>query len=174
MNLKKIKKICSFSVSKWHLVTMLAPYLSKEVENKQQICTYFETDMQDIIEEFLSKLTLNPQDKQELEYLNWHSNKECKYIQINELLNSIQEQKIIFIVSGTKNYIEKVNMNINKVVRKNKIKKEITIINCYEVMQFNNNIKQILDTHDKILNTSGEREIGEIFEDYRKSEQDAV
>ena len=45
---------------------------------------------------------------------------------------------------------------------------KITIINCYEVMQFNNNVKEILDKHDKILNTSGEMEIEKVFEGYVK------
>ena len=44
----------------------------------------------------------------------------------------------------------------------------LTIINCYEVMQFNNNMTQILDQHDKILNTSGERQIEEVFAGYER------
>ena len=46
----------------------------------------------------------------------------------------------------------------------NKIK--IKIINCYEVEDFNINIKEILGKHDKILNTSGEKNIAEVFEGY--------
>ena len=51
------------------------------------------------------------------------------------------------------------------------------IINCYEIIEFNGSITEILDKHDKILNTSGEKEIKEIFTDYEKSnsqEQRAV
>ena len=47
-----------------------------------------------------------------------------------------------------------------------RINKKIKIVNCYEVTEFNTNIKEILDEHDKILNTSGEKEKGEVFEGY--------
>ena len=47
----------------------------------------------------------------------------------------------------------------------------IKIINCYEVIELEGSINEILDEHDKILNTSGEKEINEIFEDYKKSEK---
>ena len=74
MGFENIKKICSFSVSNWHLITMLAPYLSKELENGHQICTFFETDMEEMMEEFLSKLTLNQETKEQLLNLNWNNN----------------------------------------------------------------------------------------------------
>ena len=40
------------------------------------------------------------------------------------------------------------------------------LINCYEVSEFNFNMQDILHNHDKILNTSGEKEIHEVFEGY--------
>lgn len=47
-------------------------------------------------------------------------------------------------------------------------KTKIKVINFYEVLEFNYNITEILDEHDKILNTSGEKEINEVFEGYEK------
>ena len=41
-------------------------------------------------------------------------------------------------------------------------------------MQFNSSIKEILEKHDKILNTSGEKEINEVFDGYEKNKQDVV
>ena len=37
--------------------------------------------------------------------------------------------------------------------------------------EFNNNIVKILDAHDKVFNTSGEREISEVFEGYEKEKK---
>ena len=54
--------------------------------------------------------------------------------------------------------------NAFKSTDENKIK----IINCYEIVEFNGSIEDILDKHDKILNTSGEKEINEIFIDYKR------
>ena len=36
--------------------------------------------------------------------------------------------------------------------------------------EFNNNIVKILDAHDKVFNTSGEKEIYEVFDGYKKEE----
>ena len=174
MGVENIKKICSFSVSNWHLITMLAPYLSKELENGHQIYTFFETDMEEMIGEFLLKLTLNQETKEKLSNLNWNSNKGYKYTQIQEELNKINNNDFLIVVSGNRNYIEKININIEKWVKKNKIKSKISVINCYEVTQFNNHIKEILDGHHKILNTSGEKEIEEVFEGYAKNKQNVI
>ena len=46
--------------------------------------------------------------------------------------------------------------------------KMIKIINCYEVTEFNNGIKDILDSHIKILNTAGEKYITEVFGGYER------
>ena len=64
------------------------------------------------------------------------------------------------------------NKNIKKWLDKNTLKvKTLSVINCYEVTQFNNSIKEILDEHDKILNTSGEKEIQDVFTGYIKQER---
>lgn len=174
MGFENIKKICSFSVSNWHLITMLAPYLSKELENGHQICTFFETDMEEMMEEFLSKLTLNQETKEQLLNLNWKNNQGYKYAQVQEELNKEPNKELLIVVNGNRNYIEKININIERWVKKNKIKSKISIINCYEVTQFNNHIKEILDGHHKILNTSGEKEIEEVFEGYTKNKQNVI
>ena len=49
-----------------------------------------------------------------------------------------------------------------------KNQKNVTIIDCYEVLQVNQEINKILNNHDKILNTSGEKEISEVFQGYQK------
>ena len=89
------------------------------------------------------------------------------YISIEKIGDKLNNE-IVIIVNGNKEYIEATNNNINKVIEKNinKINKKIKIVNCYEVTEFNTNIKEILDEHDKILNTSGEKEKGEVFEGY--------
>ena len=43
---------------------------------------------------------------------------------------------------------------------------EIVLINCFNIVEFNKNIIEILNNTDKILNTSGEHEIEEIFTEY--------
>ena len=52
-------------------------------------------------------------------------------------------------------------------LKQNKFK----IVNCYEVTEFNNSIHEILNMHDKILNTAGEKYIYEVFEGYSEAKE---
>ena len=64
------------------------------------------------------------------------------------------------------NVTEKINEKVERINEKNQ--KNVTIIDCYEVLQVNQEINKILNNHDKILNTSGEKEISEVFQGYQK------
>ena len=57
------------------------------------------------------------------------------------------------------------NENIQKVV-KGIDGKEINIINCYDITKYKD-ITEILDKHDFVLNTSGIKNIEEVFVDYK-------
>lgn len=63
-------------------------------------------------------------------------------------------------------YIEKANKNIEKLL-KNISGKHITIIDCYNATQYKE-VDKILDKHKFVLNTSGIKEIEEVFKDYKK------
>ncbi len=169
------KKICSFYVSEWHLATMILPYLNKKIDEKIKIKTILEKDIQENIETLLSKLNL----KNEKEFLeiNWRKTKVIKYSEFeNNMLKQINENSnIIILTNGTKKYINSVNKNVSKFIEKNideilKRKANISIINCYEVTEFNENLNEILDEHDLVLNTSGEKQIEEVFEGYEKKQ----
>lgn len=165
-DIQNIKRVCSFSVSNWHLVTMLTPYLNEAINQNEEIYTFFETNMEIIIREFLMKLTLNVDSKQKLYELNWKNSKGYKYSYIETVLKDMPDKDITIIVAGQKEYIDKINEKLFKFIKKNKIKNKIKIVSCYEVMQFNNNISEILEKNDKVLNTSGEKDIAEVFDGY--------
>lgn len=165
-DIQNIKRVCSFSVSNWHLVTMLTPYLNEAINQNEEIYTFFETNMEIIIREFLMKLTLNVDSKQKLYELNWKNSKGYKYSYIETVLKDMPDKDITIIVAGQKEYIDKINEKLFKFIKKNKIKNKIKIVSCYEVMQFNNNISEILKNNDKVLNTSGEKDIAEVFDGY--------
>ncbi len=90
--------------------------------------------------------------------------------------NSSDENKkniiINILINGKNEYIENINKlldNIlneifkdNNITIKNKI--IIRIINCYLVDQSENNIKKIINESDYLLNTSGLKNINEIYE----------
>lgn len=163
-------KLCSFYVSDWHLVTMLLPYINKKINEEIQIATILENDIKNNVEILLKKLNLKNEEK--ILNINWNNNKEIKYSKISKLLK--ENEELLLIVNGSKEYIEKVNIILDKYIENNleKINNiKLKIVNCYEIVEFNGSIVEILDKHDKILNTSGEKEINEIFEDYNRKEK---
>lgn len=175
-NLKNsTEKICSFYVSDWHLVTMILPYINKELNEKANIITILENNIQNNIETLIKKLNLK--NTNEILEIDWKNCQGAKYPEIVKKINTLTEKKsnlnIIFI-NGSKNYIDLVNKNIDKLMQKNPNKfknMKIKIINCYEVTEFNGDIKEILDKHVKILNTAGEKYISEVFEGYSEAKE---
>ena len=166
---KNIEKLCSFYVSDWHLVTMLLPYINKQINEKANIITILEKDIEENIRTLTKKLNLKNEEK--ILSLNWSETNGIKYSEIKNKLKDLEKQDIlnIIFINGKKEYIDITNKNVEKFLLsiKEKHKKiQIKIINCYEVSEFNINMQEILDSHDKILNTSGEKENNDVFDEY--------
>ena len=167
--MSNIKKLCGFCINEWHLTTMVLPYISKEINNNYKIITILEKGIEENIKLLIKKLNLKNEEK--ILGIDWKQSMARKYTSISNKLNIIAKTKenYIILVNGKKNYMDMVNKYIEKWLQKNRIQNEIKIINCYEITEFNYNITAILDSHDKMINTSGEKEIQEVFEDYGKT-----
>ena len=169
----KTKKACSFYVSNMHFATMILPFANKKIEDKTKIITFLENNFNTNIELVLSRLTIEEERKKEILNIKWKNTKLSKFTNIEKTLKNelLKNEKCLIIVNGGEEYINLLNMAIDKVLEKNNkkfVNKEIKIINFYEVTIFNENITEILEKHEKIFNTSGEHEISEIFEGYGK------
>lgn len=164
---QKLEKLCSFYVSNWHLVTMLLPYINCKIDENVKIITILENEIQQNVKTLVEKLNLKNQEK--ILSIEWENFKSIKYNDIEQKLNNEinQNEKNIILINGSLNYIEKNNENVEKWLQKSKVT-GTKIINFFEVTQFNNNILEILNTHDKVFNTSGEKEKSEVFEGYGK------
>lgn len=174
--LGSMQRVCSFYVSNMHFATMILPFVNKQMEQKINIITFFETNFTTNIELVLSKLTITEKRKKELLGINWKNTNETKYLSVEKTLKEkiCKNTKNIIIINGTEEYIEMVNNFIEKFYQKNnkKINSEnIKIMNFYEVGSFNENIKEILDKHQKIFNTMGEHKIEEIFDGYERNKE---
>ena len=159
---KKIEKLCSFYVSQWHLTTMLLPYINLNLQKNAKIITILENSLQSNVETLVKKLNLK--NEEEILSINWKNIKSIKYENIaNKLKKEISKNtQNIILINGSKEYIEKNNYNIEKWFEKS-CECTIKIINFFEVTEFNENIEEILNSHNKVFNTSGEREISEVF-----------
>lgn len=162
---QKLEKLCSFYVSEWHLATMLLPYINHQIDEDTKIITILENNIEENIKKLVEKLNLK--NEKEILEIRWTNVNSKKYGDIEELLEKeiCKTKDNIILINGCQDYIEKNNKNIEKWVKKSGEKK-IKIINLFEVTEFNHNIMEILNAHDRILNTSGEKEISDVFEGY--------
>ena len=161
-----LTKLCSFYVSDWHLITMLLPYINQKINEQAKIATILEKDIEENVVTLVEKLNLK--NKEKILSLNWSKQDEI----INKINELEKNQELIVFINGNKEFIERCNKKLARYFETHLIRNNIKIINCYEVIEFNGSIQNILDEHDKILNTSGEKEIKEVFTDYEKSDDE--
>ena len=166
-------KICSFYVSDWHLTAMLLPFIEEKTEKGEPLNTILEKNITYNMKELLSRIKISDRIKAQILKIDWKNKNLIKYGEIRKFMEKVtkNQKTVIIIVEGKKEKIEYINKNIDKWMQKQERKlkrKEIKIINCYEVTEFNENLQEILDKHDKILNTSGIHEIEELYSGYEK------
>lgn len=170
----KIRKVCGFNISSIHFSMMILPYINKELEQEKSIITILEGNLEKNIKQVLSKITINNESKEKILNINWKDT-DIRKSGIERILKTeLTEEKnnLDIIVYGSEKYINFVNDNISKFISKNGKtlgEKNIKIIDCYTVNDFNENIKEILDNHDVMFNTSGEHKIEEIFDGYHSA-----
>ncbi len=162
---KSIQKLCSFYVSDWHFATMILPYINSKIEENANFVPVLENNVKENIKTLVEKLNLK--NKEKILSINWKNMNSIKYEDIEnklnkEISNKNNEKENIILINGSKNYIEKNNYNIEKWLKKSLVSK-IKIINFFEVTEFNSNIVEILSSHNKVFNTSGEKNIEEVF-----------
>ncbi len=166
---QKVEKLCGFYVSNWHLTTMLLPYINHQIDKDAKIITILENDIEENVKTLVEKLNLK--NAEEILKIRWTNINSKKYGDIENILKEeiCKTKENIILINGCQNYIEGNNKNVEKWIKKSS-KNKIKIINLFEVTEFNHNIMEILNAHDRILNTSGEKEISEVFEGYVREE----
>lgn len=166
-------RICSFYVSDWHLTAMLLPFIEEQIEKGVKLNTVLEKNILHNMKELLSRIQISETKKEEIMKIDWKNKNLIKYGDIRKFMDKItrNQKEVTIIIEGNKDRIEYINRNIDKWMQKQERKlkrKEIKIINCYEITEFNENLQAILDEHDKILNTSGIHEKEELYAGYIK------
>lgn len=136
---KKVEKICSFYASDFHLEMMLLPYINKGIDEKQKIKIVTEKNLENSMKILVSKVNLNDDKREEILNLGWNKS------EIGEINNSSN-----IILVGTQDFIDNKHKEIMEKQFDN-----AKIIDCYNIEEVNGNMQNIINQHDKSLNTLG-------------------
>ena len=160
---KSFKRMSSFYVNEVHLITMLLPYMERKLKEEGEIYTVLQNSLEKTVQLLLSRINLKQELKDKINAIDWKAKtiKDCKNLE--KQMNKHSRKYII--INGNEKYVREINKQIKKYKKENEAE-EIVLINCFNIVEFNKNIIEILDNTDKILNTSGEHEIEEIFPEY--------
>lgn len=171
MKENKVTKVCSFCMDEMHLAMMILPQINKLLDKEEKVETIFEKGIRENVEEILSKMNLKLETENKILEINYNSNNTFKFSKIEKQIEEITNkgQAVNIIISGSNRYIQIANEIIEKVVKDLKQSK-ITIINCYKTSE-NEEIEEILDKHDYVLNTSGIKQIEEVYREYKRKIQ---
>ena len=136
---KKIKKICNFYVSEYHLEIMLLPYISKKIDNKENIIIITEKDLRNTLKVVIEKINLEQEKKDKIKNLGWNT---------QNIENIISNSNVIII--GNKNFINEIIFEL-----KEKQIENLKIIACYDYNEVKDEMKEIIAKYEGILNTLG-------------------
>ena len=136
---KKVKNICNFYVSEYHLEIMLLPYISKKIDNEENITIITEIDLESTLNVVIERINLDKDKKEKIKKIGWN---------IQNIENIIPNTNVILI--GSKKFIN------DKVFElKERQVENLEIIACYNYNEVKNDMKEIVSKYDGMLNTLG-------------------
>ena len=151
------EKLCAFYASDYHFEMISLPYIDKKINEKDEVIILTENNLENTIQTLLSNMNLKEKRKEEILNINWKANYLEKFKKIK---NEVENQKnIVIFIKGKENYIKNINKNIEKWTEN---AKNLKIIDCYDIEEVGENMDNVMNQYNKILNTSGEKEIKKI------------
>lgn len=136
---KKVKNICNFYVSEYHLEIMLLPYISKKIDNEENITIITEIDLESTLNVVIERINLDKDKKEEIKKIGWN---------IQNIENIIPNTNVILI--GSKKFINEKVFEL-----KERQVENLEIIACYNYNEVKNDMKEIVSKYDGMLNTLG-------------------
>ena len=136
---KKVKNICNFYVSEYHLEIMLLPYISKKIDNEENITIITEIDLESTLNVVIERINLDKDKKEKIKKIGWN---------IQNIENIIPNTNVILI--GSKKFINEKVFEL-----KERQVENLEIIACYNYNEVKNDMKEIVSKSDGMLNTLG-------------------
>ena len=136
---KKVKNICNFYVSEYHLEIMLLQYISKKIDNEENITIITEIDLESTLNVVIERINLEKDKKEKIKKIGWN---------IQNIENIISNTNVILI--GSKKFINEKVFEL-----KERQVENLEIIACYNYNEVKNDMKEIVSKYDGMLNTLG-------------------
>ena len=136
---KKVKNICNFYVSEYHLEIMLLPYISKKIDNEENITIITEIDLESTLNVVIERINLDKDKKEKIKKIGWNT---------QNIENIIPNTNVILI--GSKKFINEKVFEL-----KERQVENLEIIACYNYNEVKNDMKEIVSKYDGMLNTLG-------------------
>lgn len=143
------EKLCLFFASDYHFEMISLPYISRELKEDKKVIVITENDLNDTVNELLSKVNLKVEDKEKLENIDWKSNNLHKFEEMKKANDEGRE--VIVFVKGKEDYISDVNKNMQKLINFNATK----VVDCYDINKVESDISDIAKKYNHVLSTSG-------------------
>ena len=136
---KHRENICNFYVSEYHLEIMLLPYISKKIDNEENITIITEIDLESTLNVVIERINLDKDKKEKIKKIGWN---------IQNIENIIPNTNVILI--GSKKFINEKVFEL-----KERQVENLEIIACYNYNEVKNDMKEIVSKYDGMLNTLG-------------------
>lgn len=134
--MRKIK-LCCFTVNSTHACIIANNFINNELKNVKVIYINEKSEKRKL-KHIISKFYKKMDDK--LFYTEWLNEK---------ITHDYSNETFVFVVNGKEEFIEKVNkyLDINDSVG--------YVINCYDIFDIKMETKDIINSHDYYINTTG-------------------
>lgn len=143
------EKVCMFFASDYHFEMISLPYINESLKKDKKVMIITENNLNETVKELLSKVNINREEKDRIKNLDWNNDDENK---INELKNLEKDKKeTVVFVKGKENFISNINNQIKDTISYNSLK----IVDCYDIGEVHNNVRDIVNGYSEILSTSG-------------------
>ena len=149
-----MNKVCTFFASDYHFEMISLPYITKKIEEQDEIIILTENNLEESMKTLLERTNFKKDKKENVLKINW---KNADIEKLEKIDQKIKEgRQITIFIKGEKKYINQIHQNIDK----HMIKKEnIKVIDCYEIEEVGENLNEIMQHYQTVLGTTGEKEI---------------
>ena len=116
---------------------MLLPYISKKIDNEENITIITEIDLESTLNVVIERINLDKDKKEKIKKIGWN---------IQNIENIIPNTNVILI--GSKKFINEKVFEL-----KERQVENLEIIACYNYNEVKNDMKEIVSKYDGMLNT---------------------